>query len=157
MQRASYLKQAKVKAAAYCAKGEKAPYQVMQKLLGWELEEEEAQQVLAELIHENFVNEERFVRAYCRDKFRFNQWGKHRIRLELNRLKISDQVLEEGLSSIDPEAYEATMLKLASKKWQSVKGDAWPRKQKTIAYLVQKGFEMDLSREVVEQLSSSEQ
>lgn len=157
MRPSEYLKQAKLKAAAYCAKGEKAPYQVMQKLLGWKLNEEEARQVLAELTDKNFINEERFSRAYCRDKLRFNQWGKQRIRQELNRLKISEKAIEEGLMHIEPGFYNNVAIKLAAKKWNSIKGDSRSRKQKTIFYLVQKGFEMDLSKEVTGHLSAREQ
>lgn len=157
MERQTYLNQAKVKMAKYCSGTERAPYQVLQKLTKWELDESEAQQILAELIAEEFVNEERFVKAYCNDKFSFNQWGKIRIKQELYRLRIADEVIQTGLNYIDPEKYEDTMLNLAMRKWNSLKDENWIRKQKTTAYLVNKGFEIDLATEVVRKVSASQQ
>ena len=152
------VKQAKAKAAKYCSLRERAPYQVMEKLLGWDLPEEVAHQILTELIRENYVNEERFSRAYCHDKFEFNKWGKQRIRQELNRLKISEDLIEDGLNSIDPDRYWGILQALAEKKYTSLRteNDLWKRKQKTTAYLLRKGFEMDLSIEIVNRLSDSQ-
>ena len=149
------LKQAKAKAAKYCAGRERAPYQVMQKLLGWELDEDDAQSILAELTQENYVNEDRFVQAYCHDKFEFNKWGKQRIRQELKLLRIPGDVIIDGLNNIDPYRYEEVLQSLASQKLSSLgsEPDTWKRKQKTIAYLIRKGFEMDLSIETVNQLA----
>ena len=113
------LKQAKAKAAKYCAGRERAPYQVMQKLLGWELDEDDAQSILAELTQENYVNEDRFVQAYCHDKFEFNKWGKQRIRQELKLLRIPGDVIIDGLNNIDPYRYEEVLQSLASQKLSS--------------------------------------
>ena len=154
-----YLKQAKAKAAKYCSLKERAPFQVMEKLLGWDLDEDLAQEILAELTEENYVNEERFVRAYCHDKFEFNKWGKQRIRQELIRLRISDEMIQVGLNYLDPGRYEGILSDLAMKKYNALRTeqDVWKRKQKTTAYLIRKGFEMDLSIEIVNQLSGRQQ
>lgn len=152
------VKQAKAKAAKYCSLRERAPYQVMEKLLGWELEENVAHQILTELVQENYVNEERFARAYCHDKFEFNKWGKQRIRMELSRLKVGENLIQEGLNSIDPDRYWDILQGLGEKKYESLRTEtnSWKRKQKTTAYLLRKGFEMDLSIEIVNRLSDSQ-
>lgn len=156
MGRQSYLKQARLKAAKYCAGGEKAPYQVMQKLLKWELTGEEAQSVLQQLTSEKFIDEERFARAYVNDKFRFNQWGKIRIKMELQQLRIDPSLIVSTLEEINPELYEQVMIQLATKKWNSLKDEPWARKQKVTASLVRKGFEMDLAIEITRQVSAAE-
>lgn len=150
------LKQAKAKAAKYCAGWERAPYQVLQKLLKWELDEDDAQSIVAQLIQENFINETRFVHAYCHDKFMFNKWGKIRIRQELSRLKITETVISDGLDSIDPLQYEQILQSLAAQKFRALckEKDTWTQKQKTTAFLVRKGFEMDLSIEAVNKQSN---
>jgi len=150
----AYLKQAKSRAAKYCAGRERSPYQVLQKLFAWELDEDNAQQVLAELIAENFIDEERFARAFCHDKFEFNQWGKIRIRQELSQHRIAENMIQIGLNSIDPAKYEEVIFKLAVKKWSLLKDDPWIKKQKTTAFLVRKGFEMDLAIEAVRKVSA---
>lgn len=154
-----FLKQAKAKAAKYCSYQERAPQQVLEKLLSWDLSEEKAHALLAELIAENFVDENRFCRAFCHDKFAFNRWGKNRIRMELQKFKLPGAVVQEGLEHIDPTAYETTLRKLAARKWESLarEPDIWKKKNKTAGYLLRKGFEGDLVWEMVNQLSSAQQ
>lgn len=155
MNQERFLSQAKSKAAKFCAGAERAPYQVLQKLLKWEIDEVHAQGIVAELIKENFVNESRFVRAYCRDKFEFNKWGKVKIQLELTRFKISTEKINEGLEAIDLNRYQQMLTSLAGQKFNTLcnEKDIWKRKQKTTAYLIRKGFEMDLSIEAVDDLA----
>ncbi|MEQ8470110.1 MAG: regulatory protein RecX [Marinoscillum sp.] len=159
MDRERLLKQAKAKAAKFCSTRERAPAQVLDKLLDWELSEEEAQSILAELMNERFVDEERFCLAFCHDKFEFNRWGKNKIKQELFRFRLPEQVVQTGLDNINPNRYENVLKDLAEKKWNSIHSekDQWVRKQKTTAYLLQKGFEMDLSIEIVSSLSDAVQ
>lgn len=158
MNREQLLKQAKAKAAKYCSSRERAPYQVLEKLLNWDLSEDEAHSVLAELTSERFVDEERFCNAFCHDKFEFNHWGKNKIKQELYRFKLPESVIQNGLNTIDPQLYEAALKQLAQRKWTSIQSekDLWIRKQKTTAYLIRKGFEMDLAMEFVNSLSVDE-
>lgn len=157
--REALLKQARAKAARYCSRKERAPQQVLEKLISWQLEEAEAQEILAELTRENFLNEQRFCRAFCHDKFEFNRWGRVRIKMELTRFNLPVQVVSEGLNSIDPDRYREILNDLAEKRWKSlVPGeDEWIRKKKTIDYLLRKGFEYELVNDLVDQVSASKQ
>ncbi|WP_421892288.1 regulatory protein RecX [Marinoscillum sp.] len=157
MDRKALLKQAKAKAAKYCSSKERAPFQVYEKLMAWELSEDEAQHILAELTEDRFVDERRFCKAFCHDKFAFNHWGKNRIQQELFRFRLSEEVIREGLNYIDPDKYQKTLETLAIKKWSSLMDEPWPKKQKTMAYLIGKGYEIDLVIETVNQVSVSQQ
>lgn len=142
----AFLNRAKAKAAKYCSLRERAPLQVLEKLFSWEICEDDAQNILNYLIQENFVDESRFCNAFCHDKFEFNQWGRNRIRLELGRFKLPDDIVDEGLSHIDPERYEQVLNELADKKVKllNTESDLWKKKNKAVAYLLRKGFETDL-------------
>lgn len=151
----AFLKQAKSRAAKYCVLRERAPQQVLEKLISWDLSQEQAQEVVDILTKEQFLDESRFCRAFCHDKFEFNQWGRNRIRLELMKFNLPEKVVFEGLSYIDSGRYEAVLKKLAMKKWESAAGEpqAWVRQRKTADYLLRKGFETDLVWEAVKRLS----
>ena len=157
MDHKALLKQAKAKAAKFCSSKERAPFQVYEKLVAWELSEDEAQEILAELTEERFVDERRFCKAFCHDKFEFNHWGKNRIQQELYRFRLSQEVITEGMNYIDPDRYQKTLEDLARKKWNSLMDELWPKKQKTMAFLIGKGYEIDLVMETVNQLSVSQQ
>lgn len=156
MERESLVQQAKVRAARYCAGRERAPFQVYEKLISWKLTEEEAEQVLDQLRSEKYIDENRFCRAFCRDKFEFNQWGKVKIRQELFQYRLPEEVVAYGLDQIDPQRYEDRLRQLSRDKWKSLEGeaDAWTRKQKTAAYMVRKGYETDLVMDFLNRMSS---
>src|SRR6478672_11099295 len=77
--------QALVKAEAWCAYQERCQQEVRDKIYSWGLHEHEVENVIAELISKNFLNEERFAKAYAGGKFRIKKWGRVKIRMELKR------------------------------------------------------------------------
>lgn len=153
-----FLTQAQAKAAKYCSMRERAPKQVLDKLIGWDIPIEEAEKILHNLLQEQFINEERFARAFCHDKFEFNSWGRIRIKMEISRYGLSKDVVEDALYAIKEPIYEDRACTLAKRKWESLRNesDDWKRRQKTMAYLLRKGFETDLVRKVTHKVSSSE-
>lgn len=68
--------QALDRAKVYCSKAEHNQKEVSLKLREWGLNLDEAESVLCELISQNYVNEERYAKLYCKSKFNQNQWGR---------------------------------------------------------------------------------
>lgn len=148
------LKRGFASAAKYCAFRERAPKQVIDKLLSWDYSEEEGAKIIQELKAEKYLDEERFSRAFCHDKFEFNHWGRIKIRMELSQYALDDHTIEDGLAAIDPSRYQATLHDLAQKKWLLIrhKGDDFQQRGKVADYLVRKGFESELVWRVVKGL-----
>ena len=140
-------------AERFTAYRERSPKEVADKLAEWDAKPVEIERILAELIAERFVDEHRFARAFCHDKFLVNKWGKRRIGMELSRHQLSKEAVAEGMNYINAEEYERTLRHLAEQKWHKTKEpDLFKRKQKTVAFLAQKGFETDLIWDVVKDL-----
>ncbi len=78
-------KQALIKAESYCAYQERCQQEVRDKLYSWGLHEVQVENVIAELIASNFINEERFAKAYAGGKFRIKKWG--RVKISIAKLK----------------------------------------------------------------------
>jgi regulatory protein len=147
------IKKLKASAMRYTAYRERSPREVLDKLAEWDTPKNIAEQILAELKAEGFVDEMRFARAFCHDKFLINKWGKRRIELELGKFKVSNEAVRQGLDYINASEYRATLEKLAKSKWEKTREqDLQKRKAKTVNFLVQKGYEMDLVWEVVKGL-----
>ncbi len=140
------------KIQSWCAYQERSQQETRRKLLDYGLSQEEADAILAALISNNFLNEERFALALAGGKFRIKHWGKNKIKQELRKHKISDYSINKALRSIDGEAYEQTMIKVIEKKLKLLKqGDTRKQFYTVLSYLVSRGFESDL---VTEQLNS---
>ncbi len=154
--------QARKKLEWYCAYQERCHSEVKEKLYGYGLFPNEVDQIVAYLITENFLNEERFAEAYASGKFRIKNWGKNKIKQGLKQRHISDYCIKKALNSIDGDEYYEVLKKVAEKKSKSlkeVKGlsksqKEYQKKMKLIQYLLSRGFESDLVSEVVKELMS---
>ncbi|MHB1922253.1 MAG: regulatory protein RecX [Chitinophagaceae bacterium] len=137
------------KIRSFCAYQERCHQEVRKKLLEWGLSQEMAEEIVALLITENFLNEERFARSFARGKFRFNQWGRNRIRYVLTQKQVSSYCIKKGLEEVELATYRQVIKKLWKKKYQSLSNlSPGVRKARVSTYLVQKGYEPELVREI---------
>ncbi len=140
----------------YCAYQERCHSEVKEKLYSIGLRKQMVEELISELIEGNFLNEERFARQYAGGKFRMNQWGRKKIAYGLKQKNVSQYCISTGLKEINEDDYEATLRKLATIKWNSLKGNhPLTRQAKTFAYLAQKGYEANLVSEVTERLKNT--
>ena len=145
-------KEAKLKAADYCAYQERSQQQVRNKLYDYGLHFDEVEEVLSDLIIDGYLNEERFAKAYAGGKFRIKQWGKHKILQGLKQHKISEYCLKVGLKEIDEEDYYQTLKTLLLKKVKIVKAkNDYDRKNKIARYAVGRGYETSLIWEIIQE------
>lgn len=128
--------------AAYCSSAERCEQDVRQKLVKAELEPEAVSRIINRLRQEKFIDEARFARAFVSDKFRFNHWGKYKIRCELLRKEISEEEIELALSSLEMEEYDQVLMDLLKTKMKSVKAkDERERYYKLLRFVVGRGFQ----------------
>lgn len=137
----------------FCAYQERCHQEVRDKLYAYSLSKEDVENIIAALITDNYLNEERFAQAYVSGKFRMKKWGRTKILQQLKLKKISDYCIKKGMQEIDPEEYDTVMRDVAEKKLKSIKGLHPVMKQKKVAlYLISRGFESDLSWDLVKTL-----
>lgn len=140
----------------YCAYQERCHSEVKEKCRELGLYGDAADEAIAQLVQDNFLNEERYARAYAGGKFRMRQWGKKKISLMLKQKQVSDYCIRKGLSEIDGDEYDRVLRQLAEKKYASLKEEQpVKRTWKTLQFLLQRGYEQDLSRGVIEEISKN--
>jgi regulatory protein len=137
----------------YCAYQERAQQEVRDKLYELGMTMDEVEEIMSDLIAENFLNEERFATQFAGGHFRIKGWGKVKIQHALQQKRVSSYNIKIGLKAIDEDAYIKTLQQLATKKWNSLKGErGLSRMAKTQAFLHQRGFEPILYQPVVQAL-----
>ena len=142
--------QAKTKAESYCAYQERSQHEVRTKLYEWGLHTRDVEEIISELIQENFLNEERFALAYTLGKFRIKSWGKIKIRQGLKLKRIPDKMILKALKAIDPDDYLIKLTSLVEKKNASIKEiDPYKRRFLLSRYAASKGYEQDLIFDVL--------
>ncbi len=141
----------------YCAYQDRCHKEVRTKLLDLGIYGEDLENVMADLISEDFLNEERFARSYARGKFRMKKWGRNKIRRELKSRQISEYCIKKGMKEIEQAEYEAVLLALLTRKNEILRENSlFKRKNKLFKYAYLKGFEADLIQSFVKDLTSSE-
>jgi regulatory protein len=108
--------QAKQKAEGYCAYQERAQQEVRDKLYEWGLHQTDVEHIISTLIEENFLNEERFAKAYALGKFRMKGWGKIKIKQHLKGKRVSDPLVRIALREIGPDEYEEKIKEAIAKR-----------------------------------------
>lgn len=138
------------KAEHYCAYQERAQQEVRDKLYEWELKPNEVENIIARLIENNFLNEERFANAYVRGKFNQKGWGKVKIKQGLKFKRVPDGLIKKALQSIPDDDYLKTLENILAKKAATfAEKNPIKYRYKLQQYALSRGFETDLIWDVL--------
>jgi regulatory protein len=134
--------QALQKLKHYSGYQERCHREVREKLYNLGVNRKDHDEIIAALIEEGYLNEERFAIAFAGGKFRLKQWGRVKIKYELKQKQVSDYCIKKALKEIDEDEYQDVLNKLATEKYELLKEEQYMiRKKKTMDYLIQKGYE----------------
>lgn len=144
--------EAKARLESLCAYQERCSFDLDKKMRTWGLNEEDRNALLAHLIENNFLSEERFAEAYVSGKTKIKRWGKIKIVNELKRKKISDYSIKRAFKELEEDLYEDNVRALIQRKYSDIKGDPkdYKNKVKVYRFLASKGYETDLIKREVE-------
>ena len=145
--------EAKSKLEHYCAYQERCHKEVIQKLKDMQMIPEAIDVIVVHLIEHNFLNEERFAKAYVRGKFKMKSWGKLRLTSQLKLKDISKVNINQALNTIDYDEYIDVFNDLAEKKAKNItEANILKKKKKLADYLLYRGWESNLVYDKVNQL-----
>jgi regulatory protein len=140
------------KYSSLCAGAEYCCFDIRKKMQRLEVSEELADKVLQHLQKEQFIDERRYARAFVRDKFRYNRWGRTRIQQELRMKGVPQLFIDDALEEISEDDSYETLLSLLQKKLPSVKGkNGYEIKMKLMRFAMSRGFDADMARRIVEE------
>ncbi len=138
------------KMAKYCAYQERCVKDVTDKLRSFDITQEAKDTIMAYLLDNRFVDNERFTRSFVRGKVNQSGWGVNKIRFHLMQKGIDKDMIEEALGQTDEEVYRQRLIDILKAKSKTVKAENdFEKKRKLAAYAMQKGFEGSLVWEVL--------
>lgn len=141
----------------YCNYQDRCHQEVRNKLYELGATTTEVNELIAELIEANILNEERYARSIARGRFRLKKWGKIKITQHLKQNRVSEYCIRKAMTEIDYDEYLGTINKLAERKWYELRADknVQIRKGKVFRYLAGKGFESSLISECLKQITDN--
>ena len=146
-------KEIEYKIQSYCSYQERCHSEVYKKLKEFKIEEHMINEILSNLITQNFLNESRFSKLFSKSKFNVKNWGRIRIKNELRKRNISPHNIKLGLEEIDEFEYKKKLNKIFERKLSSlggIKNDL--KKQKIFNYLKYRGWENYLIYEKISEI-----
>ena len=136
---------------ALCAQAEHCQYEMLEKMRRWELPEDAQARVMAKLIKERYVDDERYTQAFVKDKIRYNKWGRRKVEQALWQKRIDDDIRKRILDEVDDEEYLSVLCPLLKQKRKTIKAkNDYELNQKLVRFAVGRGFTFDIIRQCID-------
>jgi regulatory protein len=136
--------------AQLCARSEHCQHELTEKMRRWGMSDEAQARVMARLVGERYVDDERYARAFVRDKIRYNKWGRRKVEQGLWAKHIDDDIRERVLGEVGDDEYLSVLRHLLQQKRRSVKADSdYELNQKLVKFALSRGFTYDIIRQCI--------
>lgn len=124
------------RAQRYCATAERCTYEVSMLLgrLGATTEQTDA--IIDKLQQQDYINDARYCQAFVHDKVAFQAWGRMKIIMGLRAKHLPDELIDNAITAIDEQAYNANIRKLILSKRNL-------DRQKQLRFMLQRGYTFD--------------
>ena len=139
-----------------CARAEQCESDLRLKMMRKGLDAAGIDRVIDYLYENNYLNEERFAKAYARDKHRFNGWGRLKLRIMLAAKGVGREAVTEALASLDEEEYAGILSRLAASKARTLDLSEHADRQKLLRSLYGRGCEPALIIPVIKRLQKND-
>ncbi|OQX98089.1 MAG: hypothetical protein B6I24_06340 [Bacteroidetes bacterium 4572_128] len=133
-----------------CSTREKCISEIRNKLISFELEEKDIEEIICFLKEHNFLNEERYAQFFVNDKLRFNKWGKLKVKNALKQKKIPEIFILKAIENFSSEEYFKIIEKEIYKKKKTLyKKNQEEQKRKLINFSISRGFELEIIMKIL--------
>jgi len=133
------------KAMALCAARENCTKDIRSKLSKWGVDDTGTERIIEMLIHDNFLSDNRYAKAFTRDRFKCNKWGKIKIASQLRIKGIPENIILSALEEINDKEYMDMIRETITTHSRFIKAKSkFDLKGKLLRFGLSKGFESHL-------------
>lgn len=137
--------------AAACAQAEHCEQEMRDKMKRWGMAPETQNRVVERLTKERYIDNERYARAFVKDKVRYNKWGRRKVQQALWMKRIDDDIQQRVLDEIDDEEYLKVLVPLLKQKRKSIKAaNDYELNQKLVRFALSRGFDYGIIRQCLD-------
>ena len=134
--------------AALCTQAEHCEQEMRDKMKRWEVDETIQNRIIDRLTKERYIDNERYARAFVKDKIRYNKWGRRKVQQALWLKRIDNDIQQRVLDEIDEKEYLDVLRPLLKQKGKSIKADSdYELNQKLVRFALSRGFTFDIIRQ----------
>ena len=137
--------------AALCAQAEHCQQEMRDKLKRWGIDESAQERIIQRLINEHYIDDERYTRAFVKDKIRYNKWGRRKVQQGLWLKHIAPDIQQRVLDEIDENEYLSVLRPLLRQKQNTIKAqNDYELNQKLVRFALGRGFGFDIIRQCLD-------
>lgn len=137
--------------AAICAQAEHCEQEMRDKMKRLELDETVQNRLIERLIKERYIDNERYARAFVKDKIRYNKWGRRKVQQGLWMKRIDASIQQQVLDEIDEKEYLDVLRPLLKQKRKTTKASSdYELNQKLVRFALGRGFTFDIIRQCLD-------
>ena len=137
--------------AAICAQAEHCEQEMRDKMKRWELDETVQNRIIERLVKERYIDNERYARAFVKDKIRYNKWGRRKVQQGLWMKRIDASIQQQVLDEIDEKEYLDVLRPLLKQKRKNTKASSdYELNQKLVRFALGRGFSFDIIRQCLD-------
>ena len=137
---------------ALCSRREYCRKDVMKKVMtALDGDVAKAEEVVAKLVEERYVDDLRYATAFARDKASIAGWGEAKIRYMLSSKGIDRELIAQALDEVDDKRAETRLEKLMENKVRSLKDDP-QRRLKLLRFGLGRGYTYDQVTEMIDKM-----
>ena len=137
--------------AALCAQAEHCEQEMRDKLKRWDIDESAQDRIIQRLIRERYIDNERYARAFVKDKIRYNKWGRRKVQQALWQKRIDKDIQQRVLDEIDDQEYLNVLRPLLRQKRKTIKADSdYELNRKLVRFALGRGFTFDIIRQCLD-------
>ena len=151
MKKAITEQEAYLQLAALCAQAEHCQQEMRDKLKRWDINESVQERIIQRLVNERYINDERYARAFVKDKIRYNKWGRRKVQQGLWLKHINPEIQQQVLDEIDDNEYLNVLRPLLRQKRKTIKAqNDYELNQKLVRFAIGRGFTSDIIRQCLD-------
>lgn len=137
--------------AAVCAQAEHCEQEMRDKMKRWGMDIEAQNRVIERLTNERYIDNDRYARAFVKDKVRYNKWGRRKVQQALWMKRIDEDIQQRVLDEIDDEEYLKVLVPLLKQKRKSIKAaNDYELNQKLVRFALGRGFDYGIIRQCLD-------
>lgn len=144
-------KDALLRLSALCSQAEHCSYEMTEKMRRWGMADTAVARVMEYLTEHKFVDDERYARAFVKDKIKYNKWGRRKVDQAMWAKHIDEDVRRRVLDEVDDADYLAVLRPLLKARSRSIKAaDSYELNRKLVRFALGRGFDYALIRRCID-------
>ena len=141
------------KIQSYCLYQDRCIKEVKNKLYSFKVSSQLVENIVENLIDNDYLNEERYTKMFIQGKLRIKKWGRIKLKYELRLKGIDIKIINEHINQINEEDYIKYFNEFSTNRIKFLKGSTDQKKRSFINYFTYRGWENDLIYQKLKDIS----